>query len=837
MFRPLVIPALFCVTSAHAEPVDFDRDVLPFLKDNCIACHNKTTTKGGLNMETPELMAEGGDSDAGLVPGKGAESIIYQAAAHTWDSEMPPKGNKVDAVNLTTRQLAMLKDWIDQGARPSPKRDKVIAWEPLPAGVQPIYALAASPQGGFVAAARANQISLYHLPTQSLVTRLTDESLLKSGLYKQPGVAHRDLVQALAFSPDGARLATGSFREVKIWKLSLPAPAPGTSAKFTATQEPDNSIKLNEGAKLVAHIKSDFAAEQALAQHTLAAARAALEVSYQNEAIKKAETAATDQTNRLKKANELAELAKKSLEDKKKDLKTKQDARATADKAAKDVDAEVAKATTGKPDDALAKKLAESQANAAKAALDLKLAQTALTRAEAAIATANTEIELITESQKQAPPAPADLTKQNDLLKEQNIRLRKACDLGLLVVLAKPGLEERKKAIKPKEEAKSAADKAAKEIAAQVVALPKMKADDALLKKQAEAKEKAEKAAADLKVAEEALTRGEAAVTDAANEIKLVTENEKLAKQAVADEKARLEVVKKTSEKAAAERDLAAKALENGMKKAQALQFSANGLELIATFESGPPQAWSTVNGKPILPGSTGAVWGLERVLGSGDASSPITDRANSLAFSPDGKTLAIGSGEPSRSGDITLWDMATGKVVKNYADHHIDSVLALDFTPDGKLLASGGADKAVRVTDLSTGKVVKVFEGHTHHVLGLTWRADGRMLASSGADNVVKVWDWTTGDRRKSIDGWDKEVTGISYLGAADQFATGAGDNKLRLLTSDGGEVKKLDGAAGFLQSLATTRGGEVVLGGDQDGVLKAWDVPTAKVIAEFKP
>lgn len=109
-----------------------------------------------------------------------------------------------------------------------------------------------------------------------------------------------------------------------------------------------------------------------------------------------------------------------------------------------------------------------------------------------------------------------------------------------------------------------------------------------------------------------------------------------------------------------------------------------------------------------------------------------------------------------------------------------------------------GGADKAVRITDLSTGKVVKVLEGHTHHVLGLSWRADGRVLASSGADNVVKVWDWTTGDRRKSVDGWDKEVTGIHYLGA-DQIATSAGDTKLRLITSDGGEVKKLAGSDQF--------------------------------------
>jgi WD40 repeat protein len=150
---------------------------------------------------------------------------------------MPPKGNKVGAVNLTPEQLALFKAWIDQGAKASPKKVQVIAWEPLPAGLQPIYAIAVAPQGDFAAAARANQISIYHLPTQSLVTKLTDETLLKTGLYKQPGVAHRDLVQSLAFSPDGTHLATGSFREVKLWKHNPPAvSAFAPSAKFTATQ-------------------------------------------------------------------------------------------------------------------------------------------------------------------------------------------------------------------------------------------------------------------------------------------------------------------------------------------------------------------------------------------------------------------------------------------------------------------------------------------------------------------------------------------------------------------------------------------------------------------------
>ena len=49
-------------------------------------------------METPEAMRKGGDSGEGVIPGNGAESLIFQAAAHTGDVKMPPKGNKSGAV-------------------------------------------------------------------------------------------------------------------------------------------------------------------------------------------------------------------------------------------------------------------------------------------------------------------------------------------------------------------------------------------------------------------------------------------------------------------------------------------------------------------------------------------------------------------------------------------------------------------------------------------------------------------------------------------------------------------------------------------------------------------
>lgn len=789
------------VLPTSAAPINYEKEILPFLKDNCIACHNKTTTKAGLNMETPELMMKGGETGKGIEAGAGAKSLIFQAAAGEWDSEMPPKTNKVGAVPLDEAELALLKQWIDEGAHHSGKQEKVIAWEPLPAAFAPIFAAGISPDGSLAAAARGNQVSVYHLPTGQLVTKLTDEALLKSGLYKKPGVAHRDIVPALMFSADGQRLLTGSYREVKVWKRSpiVPRPVPGPSvapvvppappaapaAKFSlvpaatpdsialqdkatgktlrelkhgaaisafvlsqdeqriATAGADHQIKLWETAtgKLTHTLTSDTEADRVLADKTDALARATVETAWQNEMIKKAEKEVTDLTARLKKANELAELAKKSLEEKRKDQKTKADAKTAAEKALKDLDDQIAKLAAG------------------------------------------------------------------------------------------------------------------------------TKPDEALLKKQTEAKEKSEKAASDAKTADEGLARAENAVTDTAEEIKVVSASSTRATEAVKATQAAAAAAKKAQDEATAARTAAEKARATVLPEIKALTFSSDGAQVAALDAAGLVRFWATrtsggstrvstpaefaatslvwdnqqdfisVGSQTskvalMIPDPAKSIWKLERTLGTGDGKSPITDRVNALAISPDGQTVAVGSGEPSRSGDITLWNLTSGKMTGHYDERHLDTVLTLGFSPDGKLLASGGADKVVRVTELATGKQVKLFEGHTHHVLGVAWRADGRMLASAGADNVVKVWDWTTGDRRKSVDGWDKEVTSVHYLGGSDTVATSAGDGQMRLINSDGGTVKALTGATGFMNAVSASRAGNLVLAGGETGVLYLWDVATGKEI-----
>ena len=229
--------------------------------------------------------------------------------------------------------------------------------------------------------------------------------------------------------------------------------------------------------------------------------------------------------------------------------------------------------------------------------------------------------------------------------------------------------------------------------------------------------------------------------------------------------------------------------------------------------------------------------WKLERVIGTGEAGSPLPDRVNALAFSHDGKLLATGSGEPSRGGDLALWDPATGALVRDLPNVHSDTVFALAFSPDDHLLASGAADRMARVVEVASGKILRTFEGHSHHVLAVTWSPDGRTLATAGADNLVKLWDAATGERKKNIEGYDKEVTAVSFAGVTGNLLTGSGDNRVRLISADGKELRTFAEVPDYVEAAAITPDGKLVIAGGQDSVLRIWNAADGAKIAAFPP
>lgn len=247
---------------------------------------------------------------------------------------------------------------------------------------------------------------------------------------------------------------------------------------------------------------------------------------------------------------------------------------------------------------------------------------------------------------------------------------------------------------------------------------------------------------------------------------------------------------------------------------------------------------------KAVIAWDANPAWKLIATLGPPPenvldlAKSQFISRVLSLAFSPDGKLLATGGGEPSRSGELILWNVETKAIVRNIVEAHSDTVFGIEFSRDGKYLVSGAADKFVKQFEVETGKLVRSYEGHTHHVLGVSWKGDGSRIASSGADNAIKIWNVETGEQHRTIQNYSKQVTSIHFIGATDNIISSGGDKTVKMhRANDGGNYRNFAGMPDFVYSVACTRDEAIVVAGGEDGVFRVWNGTNAQELFKFEP
>ena len=133
----------------------------------------------------------------------------------------------------------------------------------------------------------------------------------------------------------------------------------------------------------------------------------------------------------------------------------------------------------------------------------------------------------------------------------------------------------------------------------------------------------------------------------------------------------------------------------------------------------------------------------LVSLTGSGDhqlySTKDLYGAVWSLAFSPNGDRLAAGT----LDGQVLLWDIASGKRIGAPLKGHIDGVQDVAFQPHGNLLATAGSDNTVRLWDLDRHVPADVpLVEHTDRPVRLSFSPDGRRLASAGWDGVPLVWN-----------------------------------------------------------------------------------------------
>jgi DNA-binding beta-propeller fold protein YncE len=177
---------------------------------------------------------------------------------------------------------------------------------------------------------------------------------------------------------------------------------------------------------------------------------------------------------------------------------------------------------------------------------------------------------------------------------------------------------------------------------------------------------------------------------------------------------------------------------------------------------------------------------------------------AHSLAFSPDGKTLAI-SGYPGVAGygKVELWDLASKKIratLTGQPGRQAAYAASIAFSHDGKKLALAGGTSAgfgtqdgpawLRVVDLESKREQDIEHGHTALIKSVAFSADDRMLATGSWDFTVKLFDVATGKLRASMS----------------------------------------QGERGSVSGVAFSPDGNLLASANTDGTLKLWDVATAK-------
>ena len=213
-----------------------------------------------------------------------------------------------------------------------------------------------------------------------------------------------------------------------------------------------------------------------------------------------------------------------------------------------------------------------------------------------------------------------------------------------------------------------------------------------------------------------------------------------------------------------------------------------------------------------------------------------LGERVYDIAYSPDGKWMATASGDPGQFGAVKLWlaeASGGGKPVRDLLESG-DCVFAVAFSPDSKKLAAAGADRAIRIWDVESGKELAVIEDHADWIFDIAFSPDGTRLASASRDKTSKVFDVVKKEAVVTFPGHAQPVYSVVFAADGKSVFSGGEDNSIRNWNpdQDGKQVRQFGGFGGPVFKLQLTPDGKELLACSSDKTVRVFTAATGAAV-----
>jgi WD40 repeat protein len=254
---------------------------------------------------------------------------------------------------------------------------------------------------------------------------------------------------------------------------------------------------------------------------------------------------------------------------------------------------------------------------------------------------------------------------------------------------------------------------------------------------------------------------------------------------------------------------------------------------ITATLQVGPLPPIAAVafspDGKLLAVGSYGrvTVWDLA-IAKPAKVLTNVLGAVNDLKFSPDGSRLAVAGGQPSARGDLRIFDTKEWKLLASLGGH-LDSVSCVSWSPDGSRLVSASFDKTVRLWDAKSNAVLHTFTGHSDFVYSVAFSPKGDWYATASKDRTGRIIDVANGKSTGTLSGMEQEVLAVAVRPETGQVVTSGFETAVSWWDAKTAERSRKTGGPGVAtHEIAFNAKGTVMAVAGGDGTLRTYDSAT---------